>query len=445
MVDSSEQSGPIIFQRRFWPMWSAFTLGAFADNMLRQALLIGVPFGAIALPGLSPEIGVPIIGALFALAMLTFSSIAGQVADKNETAIMLRRTKFIEVCIMATAALGFLLNSGHLLILALFAMGAQSAFFSPVRIGAMPKYFKPEELIRANALFSAGLFVFILTGITLGGMLVVQSAGRTKVAGFLFFAALAGWLFSRKAPPAAATAPDLSLDWNIFRQGAKVFQFALNARGVIRPMLGFGLFYYISTLVTVLVTVYAPQSLGADSSVTNSIMALFTFGAGIGAVSASALAKGRSGLGFSTVGVAAAGCVSVLIFSLTAPVAAAGPHTLASFFSAPAGVALAACFVVCAGCMGLYIVPLQAAMQRRAPAAQRARIMAASNMLNALAAMMGSLSVLVVTTTSIAPETALLAVAVIQLAIALYMFRRKRMVEPGLFDEMLEKNPDATR
>ncbi|MEL7487975.1 MAG: MFS transporter, partial [Pseudomonadota bacterium] len=300
---ASSSSAPLVAQRRFWPMWSAFTLGVFADNMLRQALLIGIPFGFIALPGVSAGVGVPIIGALFAVAMLTFSSIAGQVADKYETAAMLRRTKLVEVCIMAVAALGFLLNSGHLLVLALFAMGAQSAFFSPVRIGAMPKYFETNELIRANAFFSAGLFVAILSGLTIGGMLITHESGRTSVAGLLFGAAFIGWLFSRKAPPAAATAPDLKLDWNIFRQGREVLGYAFGSPGVVRPMLGFGLFYYISTFVTVFVTVYAPNALGADQNVTNIIMALFTFGAGVGAISASALAKGRSGLGFSTLGI----------------------------------------------------------------------------------------------------------------------------------------------
>ena len=150
---------PLFFQRRFLPMWSALALGAFTDNMLKQALSIALAYGIITAPLISNDDALPIIGSLFPAAMLLFSTIAGQLADKYETSFMFRRTKLAEFLLMILAGIGFLLGSSVILILALFLMGAQSAFFSPVRTSSMPKYLHANELVRGNA-FAAAVYSF---------------------------------------------------------------------------------------------------------------------------------------------------------------------------------------------------------------------------------------------------------------------------------------------
>jgi MFS family permease len=427
---------PLFFQRRFWPMWTALSLGAFADNMLRQALIIGIAFGAIKAGGFSDADGaIPIVGSLFAVSMLVFSTISGQLAEKYETAMLFRRIKFAEVILMAVAAVGFFTNSGWLLIATLFAMGAQSAFFSPVRLAAMPKYLKPDELVRGNGLCNAGLYVSILIGLFLGGLLIARPDGAKLVAGGLVAAAFFGWLAVLRAPHAAPGAPDLRLDWNPIAQSIRIFGFVLRAPGVVRPLLGPAFFFYTSTLVTVLVPIYVKTSLHADEAVATTIMGIFAIGAGLGAMMAAALSKGRSGLGFSGLGVAGAGLMGALIFLLTDAVAPqAGPGSLGVLTGSAGGLALVAAFCLSAALMGLFIAPLQAAAQRRAPPAERARILAAGNMLNAAAAILGSLSVLAVTETDIDPKAAFLIVAGLQGAVALYMLIRRRRAPAGLFD-----------
>lgn len=432
---------PLFFQQRFWPMWTALSLGAFADNMLRQALIIGIAFGAITAGGFSnPDDAIPIIGSFFAIAMLVFSSIAGQVAEKFETAMLFRRTKLVEVALMATAGVGFWINSGWLLIFVLFAMGAQSAFFSPVRMGAMPKYLAPNELVRGNGLCNAGLYVSILLGLFVGGLLVAQPGGRMQVAGLLFAASFLGWLAILKAPPAKADAPDLTLDWNPARQAFRIARFAFAAKGVARPLLGVAFFFYISTLVTVLVPLYAKDALHADETVATLIMGLFAIGAGLGAMTAAALSRKRSGLGFSALGIALAGLCTLVIAGLTGALAAPAdgtPRGIGLLTGSAAGLALAFMFSLSSTAMGLFVAPLQAATQRRAPADLRSRILAAGNMINAAAAMLGSLSVLAVTRTALDPVAAFYAVAALQAALAVYMLRRRARLPEGLHDEML--------
>ena len=431
-------TAPLFFQRRFLPMWAALSLGAFADNMLRQALMIGIGFGYIATAGMgNAEGAIPLIGSVFAASMLVFSSVAGQVAEKYETQRLFRVTKFAEVILIAVAALAFYLDNGWMLIATLFALAAQAAFFAPVRQGAMRKYLAADELIRGNGLCNAGLYGAIVLGMFFGGLLIAAENGRSVVAACLFLASLSGFLAALGAPKAAPSEPGLKLDFNPLTQGVAMIRRAFTARGVARPILGWSLFFYVATFLTVLMPLYVKNDLHADGLTATLMMGAVGIGAGLGGVAAALLSRKKSGLGYSTLGVAAAAGVTFLGFLLT-PLAASGAAQSAGEFAAkPAGIAILLCFLLAAVFMGLFVAPLQAAVQRRAPANECARIVAAGNMTNAAAAFLGSMSVLVVTETGLDPRLGLLAMALLQGAVALYMLRRQRAIPVGLFDEML--------
>ncbi|WDI32088.1 hypothetical protein PUV54_02645 [Hyphococcus flavus] len=427
-------------------MWTALSFGTFADNTLRQALLIGIPAGIITTPFFTDaDNALPFIGALLPLAILIFSSVSGQLADKYETAFMFRRTKFAELLLMLTAAIAFASGIGWLAIAMLFAMGAQSAFFSPVRVGAMPKYLKPNELVRGNGLCNAGLFTFILLGYMAGGALIVQEGGGFMVGAVLISAASIGFLAALRTPKAAANAPDLKLSFNGVTQTVRMFKFVFEGRGVAPPLLGVGVFYLLSTAVTVIIPLYGRDALYAEPLVWAALNGLFAIGAGIGAVTAASLPKAKSSLGASTLAIACAGVASFLVYCLT-PLAAgseANPVSLASFFSSASGLSLTFILILTAALAGVYIAPLQAAMQRRAAPAVRARIMAASAFANAAFAIPGSLSLLAITATGVDPRLAFIAVGVAMLIIAGIMFARMRALPEGLYDEMLSSADES--
>lgn len=422
-------------------MWSALSLGAFTDNMLKQALSIALVYGVITAPLISNDDALPIVGSFFPIAMLLFSTIAGQLADKHETAFMFRRTKFAEFLLMVLAAVGFLSHNSIILILALFLMGAQSAFFSPVRTGAMPKYLHANELVRGNALCSAGLLVSVMLGIVIGGLLITRDNGPVIVSAILVFAALTGWMIIRLAPEAPANAPDLKIDWNAFTQARQLASYAIKAQGVIRPMIGVSWYWTVGALVTVAVPLFVRDGLHGDETVVTVMMGLFAIGAAIGATSASLLSKGRSGLGFAAAGAACAGLMTFIVYLLSAgyrPPESDALQNFSQFFSNWRANAIAGAFILASISTSLFVVPLQAAIQRRAPMEKRSRILAANNMMNAAGAMIGAWLVLFVTRTALEATDIFLAIAVAQIILAAYMFRRKNAVNEGLYDEMLE-------
>ncbi len=421
-------------------MWTALSLGAFTDNMLKQALSIALVYSVITAPLIGNDDALPIIGSLFPIAMLLFSTIAGQLADKYETSFMFRRTKFAEFLLMILAAAGFLLANSVILILALFLMGAQSAFFSPVRTGAMPKYLHTDELVRGNAFCSGGLFVSVMLGIVLGGILITQPGGSVIVSTVLIIASLGGWLVIRRAPEAAANAPDLKFDWNGVAQARKLVGYVVSSRGIARPVLGVAWYWTVGALVTVAVPLFVRDTLNGDETVVTVMMGLFAIGAAIGATTASVLSKGRTALGFSTAGAAGAGVMTFAVYLISLGYAPAADGALlhaGQFFTGWRAWSLASAFILASISTSIFIVPLQAAVQRRAPSETRARILAANNMINAAGAMIGAWLVLLVTRTALDAVDIFLAVGVAQIVLAAYMIRRKNTVEEGLFDEML--------
>lgn len=434
---------PLFFQRRFWPMWAALTLGTFADNVLRQSLLIGISFGVIAAPMFGrPDNAIPLIGALLPLAIMLFTPLSGQLADKFETSMMFRRTKFAEIVLMLIAAAAFLFELGGLAIAMLFAMGAQSAFFSPVRTGAMPKYLAVDELIRGNGLCNAGLYSFILIGYMVGGSLITTEGGGAKVSVVLIAASTFGWLASLRTLRAGANDPDLKISFNWFGQIARMAHIVKEARGVAPPLFGVAVFFLLSTAVTVLTPLYARDALNADSLTATILNGLFAIGAGLGAIFAAGLAKGRSGLGYSTFSIGLAGVFSLLVYFFSPFAAAPAGETMkaVSLVTTAPGIVLSLLFIATSALMGVYIAPLQAAVQRRAPPAYRARIMAAGAFMNAAFAIPGSLSTFAITNTGADPSLVFPAIAAAMLAIAALMLHRRRSLPEGLFDEVLRKS-----
>ena len=440
-MTAAPERGPLFCQRRFWPMWTTLALGTFADNTLRQALVIGITFGHIGAPGFEDaDNALPLVGALLPAGILSFCWLSGQLADKFETSMMFRRTKFTEIILMVLAGLAFIVGNGGLAILALFLMGVQSAFFSPVRVAAMPKYLRVDELVRGNGLCNAGLFSFILLGYAVGGSLIALPAGGAAVAAVLIGAAVLGWLAALRAPTAPAGEPALTIDLNPVRQTWRMFTYAFASPGVMPPLLGIGFFFFLTTATTVLLPLFTRTTLGGDEFTATALNGLFAIGAGLGAIGAASLARGRSGLGFSLAGIALSGVITIII-ALIAPALAnpdGAPFLAVHLVTRPRGIILALLFVAAAALLGLYTAPLQAAIQRRARATYRARIMAANIFTSALFAIPGSLSVSLVTRNNMDPRYGFLAVGVAMLAIAGVMIYRRATKPDGLYDDMLK-------
>ena len=158
----------LMTERRFAPYFLTQFLGAFNDNVFKNALVILLTYKIVSNHS---SILVNLAAVIFILPFFLLSPLAGQVADKFEKSSLIRRIKWIEIGIMTLGVVGIYLNSIPWLLCVLFIMGAQSAFFGPIKYSILPQHLDRDELMGGNALVEGGTFLAILLGTILGGVL----------------------------------------------------------------------------------------------------------------------------------------------------------------------------------------------------------------------------------------------------------------------------------
>ena len=106
--------------------------------------------------GLNAQVLITTIAGLFILPFFLFSSTAGQLADKYEKSFLIKIIKFVEIVLMVMTAVAFTFLNLWGLVALLFLMGAQSAFFGPLKFSILPQHLSENELVAGNGLVSAG-------------------------------------------------------------------------------------------------------------------------------------------------------------------------------------------------------------------------------------------------------------------------------------------------
>src|SRR5687767_12903785 len=85
--------------RRFLPFFLTQFLGAFNDNLFRNALVVSITFGASAAAGNAGVLANAAQG-LFILPFFLLSALSGQLADKYEKSRLIRQTRLVEVFLL---------------------------------------------------------------------------------------------------------------------------------------------------------------------------------------------------------------------------------------------------------------------------------------------------------------------------------------------------------
>ncbi len=187
--------------RRFLPLFLTQFLGAFNDNVFKNALIILITYTVIEQSALSPQVMITVAAGIFILPFFLFSAVAGQIADKYDKARLIRIIKAAEIVLMLGAALGFFWQHTGLLMLILFLMGTQSAFFGPLKYGILPDQLEENELIGGNALIDSSTFVAILLGTICGGLLIMAEGGPLIISVIVIAVAALGLYASFSIPP----------------------------------------------------------------------------------------------------------------------------------------------------------------------------------------------------------------------------------------------------
>ncbi|MGB2259478.1 MAG: MFS transporter [Porticoccaceae bacterium] len=384
-------------QRRFLPFFVTQFLGALNDNLFKNALLVIVVSTAVAGSDSSTNFITNLAAGLFILPYFLFSTTAGQLADRYDKSLLIRRIKLAEILLMVAGCYALWLGDVPMMLGILFLLGVQSAFFGPIKYSIIPQHLDSNELLAGNAQTGMGTFVSILLGTLIGGWLVTVEQGPIYVGALAILFAIIGWLSSREIPDAPSTiaAQQGILNLNPLRETAQNFRLVRQNPTVFYCIISISWFWLFGGSFLTQVPNYGVTVLNGHPTLISILLAAFIVGVAIGSLLCHRISKGEVEPGMVPVGALGLSVFAIDLFFTTGSYQTANPLVAAvlpsDFVSLSGGlhVMLDLMFIGMFG--GMLIVPLYSMIQQRTEGDTRARVISVNNIINALFMVTGAL------------------------------------------------------
>ncbi len=385
LAEPTDQT-PLLADRSFWGMSATQFLGAFNDNLFKQLmLLLATPAAAVAGAAVVEKDNQWKATVVFAGAFVLFSGVAGWLADRTSKRTLIVLSKMAEIGVMLLGVVGFFYYdqigfNGMLVVL--FLMGVQSAFFGPPKYGILPEAVRPCDLPRANGIFLMFTFIAIIFGVALAGLLkdLIGIGNIWMVSGICVAIAIAGAVTSLlvwRVPPAAPGMPLRRQD--LFIPG-EVIRLLLGNRQLWLALMVTSTFWMLGGMVQSGVNALGITQLGLSDGWTSFLAAMMAVGIPVGCVVGGYLSKSRIHPRIVTAG--ATGMFTCLVL-LSLPGGPQG-HLLGFYGSIPV-------LILLGFSTGMFVVPIQVLLQVLPPPEDKGRMIAVMNQANFLGIILGGL------------------------------------------------------
>lgn len=422
-----ENQFSLLTKKRFLPFFITQFLGAFNDNVFKNALIVLIVFQLFQDQA---ALWTNVAAALFILPFFLFSAWAGQVAEKYEKSKLMQICKLAEIIIMGIGSVSLYLGNPYLLVGTLFLMGTQSTFFGPVKYSILPQHLKEEELIGGNGLVEMGTFIAILIGTMVGAYYIVESNGEFIVSAIVLVVAALGYLSSLFIPKAESLLPDTKINPNIFKESYNLFTILKQRRkSVFLSVVGISWFWFLGVTYLTQLPAFVKEYFYGDSSVVTLFLVIFSVGIAVGSILCEKLSRRRIELGivpFGSIGLTVFG--TMLYFYSGIDVQFKPESTMSlnytevlAYFEAKMSIF---CLFMIGVFGGFYTVPLYALIQKRTEPEHRSRVIAANNMLNALFMVLSAVFAIALLSSGFALHELFLAIAILGALVSIYIYNR---------------------
>ncbi|HUG67151.1 MAG TPA: MFS transporter [Pirellulaceae bacterium] len=386
MTAAQNHATPLLGNRSFLGMTATQFLGAFNDNLFKQLmLLLAIPVGAAAAIEQDRQAVATIV---FALPFILFSGYAGFLSDRYSKRRVIVLSKAAEIVVMLLGLFAFANFAAfgyEGLLVVLFLMGMQSAFFGPGKYGILPEMLPKEQLPRANGIILMTTFLAIIFGTAAAGVLgenfidemaapefrAVQLWKGSLICVVIAVAGTLTSLWVRRLVPAK---PQLTLELDSLVIPAATRRLLAVDRPLLLALFASCVFWLVAGIAIQAVNSLGLVQLALDKFQTSVLTASIGLGISIGAVIAGRLSHGRAEFRIVRAGLWGL----VLFLGILSPSHADGTHWLGfqgSIVVLPLlGVAA-----------GFFAIPVQVFIQDRPPKDQKGRMIAVMNFVNFIA------------------------------------------------------------
>lgn len=374
-------STSLMLSRRFAPLFWCQFFSAFSDNFLKNALVFLVLF---RLGGPDSEALITLAAAIFISPYFFLSALGGELADRYDKAWVARRLKFCEIGAAFVAVAGFAFHSLPILFVALFLFGSIGALFGPIKYGILPDHLARSQLPAGNALVEGATFMAILLGMIIGGLAVKDGGDPASLSVLMIFFSLLCWGASLFIPPTGEAAPGLTISPNIARSTARLLKHLWNDDRLWWGAVVTSWFWLVGVVVQSLMLPLVGHVLGGNESSVTVFIAVFSVAVAAGSGLAAWLARGHIILLPTLIGAVLLGVFSLDLGWANYGAGSVTPTAgIADLLASARGLRSMIDLAGIAIGGGLFIVPAFAAVQAWAGPDERARVVAAVNVLNA--------------------------------------------------------------
>ena len=414
----------LLTKKRLLPLFTTQFFGAFNDNLFKTALSIIFGYSGIVAQE-HENLFINLAIALLILPLFLFSATAGTVADHYEKSRLIRIVKTAEVVIALLIALALYFRQVWMLLSVLFLLGAQSAFFSPLKFSILPQHLKETELIGGNAVVSMGTFVAILIGTMIGGILggLKDQANSTVSISLLVVAVALAGLAAAFAIPKAQPAHKGGASWNPVKETLKLIRFATEREAVFKSILGVSWFWTLGSVYLTQFPKLTKEYLWGEPIIVSVLLAIITIAIAVGSLTCEWLSGRRIEIGLVPVGAFGTSILGIDFYFAVEAISASELRTLSEFFVAQGTLRVLIDLALVGFFLGLYVVPLQSLIQARTPLDRRARVIAANNIINSLCIVLGALlSIIWLTVLKFSIPSLLLFMVIVNICVCVYIF-----------------------
>jgi MFS family permease len=385
----------LLAKRRFLPLFVTQMLGAFNDNLFKNAVVLFVVYEVYDNEQAETWFSALTTGLLI-IPFFLLSALAGQLADARDKAKIIRIVKFCEILIMILGASGLALALQGILIhevaipimlLALFLMGVHSTFFGPIKYAILPQHLKGDEVLGGTGLVEAGTYIAILGGTLIAGILTFEQSAVGAVA-----VAMIGYVAGRQIPPAPAMEEGHRIDFNVFRSSARLIGATMHIRRLFLAIMSISFFWTIGAVLFIQFPPLVKNVLTAQKEVASLFLAIFSIGIAIGSVVINRLLKGEVSARYCAASVMAMALFVLLFHYFAVQWPRRAPlYDVWEFVGFAGIVPLLGSLLGVAITGGMFVVPLYAFLTTTVKKTEAARTVAANNIVNAGAMVVGSL------------------------------------------------------
>ncbi|AWW74373.1 MFS transporter [Erythrobacter sp. KY5] len=409
-------------RKRFLPLMVTQFFNAFNDNLYKTALVLFVVY-TVYNDEQQEALFSGLASVIFIVPFVVFSALAGQLADTRDKARIIRIVKICEIGWASLGAVGlFMAWQGimvhtvaiPLLLFVVFLAATQSTFLGPIKYAILPQHLKKEEVLSGTGLIEAGTYIAILTGTILAGFIAVEIAMV-----LIIITAFVGYWVSRHVPDAPPQS-DYEMHYPLLepyreKVGSKLLRWlgypfvaiadqammsyklvrdTAHNREIFLAIIAISFFWTIGAVLFIQFPPLAKNQLLASKEVASLFLVIFSIGIAIGSIGINALLKGEVSARYSPASVIVMGIFVIgfyLVSKAWTPNAAGELLPIELWILEPLAIPLSLMLLGIATAGGFFVVPLYAFLTTRCAHDAASRTIAANNIVNSLAMVLGSL------------------------------------------------------